>query len=221
MEPERYGKWLVLADWGRLIINYKNHTGLAKLCVCDCGTFRRVTCKNLNNGTSKSCGCSVKTAAKTHGMQGTQIYEIWASMKNRCTNPKKKDYKYYGGRGITVCEEWKNSFENFYKDMGDCPEGMSLDRIDTNGNYELSNCKWSTKKEQSFNTRKRVNNTSGRTGVKFVKSTGKWYAAISVNYKTISSHHVDSFEEALKLREEFELLYHGKIRKQEYERRES
>jgi hypothetical protein len=89
----------------------------------------------------------------SHGKSRSKTYRAWSGLKQRCFNQKEKQFKDYGGRGITVCERWVNSFEAFLADMGECPEGMSIDRIDNDGNYEPGNCHWTTKKEQSRNTR--------------------------------------------------------------------
>lgn len=87
----------------------------------------------------------------THGMTNTPIYKTWKRMKDRCSNPNNKNYKYYGGRGIKVCDRWVNSFENFYEDMGDKPKGLVIDRINNDGNYEPNNCRWVTITENNRN----------------------------------------------------------------------
>lgn len=124
-------------------------------CLCDCGKTSIVNASALRNGNTSSCGCGMyeKTAIRStkHGMHDTRIYRIWAGMRSRCTNSSQKLYYRYGGRGIKFCERWKE-FTNFYEDMKDGYEDhLTLDRIDTNGNYEKSNCKWSTRSEQGYN----------------------------------------------------------------------
>jgi len=121
-------------------------------CICDCGNLISVSSYQLKSGKTKSCGCWSRDRTRKHGMEGTKIYNTWASMLSRCRNPKNKFYKDYGGRGITFCETWAN-FENFYADMGDKPDGMSLDRIDNDGNYSKENCRWSDQKNQIRNRR--------------------------------------------------------------------
>lgn len=90
----------------------------------------------------------------THGMSGTRVYQVWASMIKRCENPAEKNYRHYGGRGIRVCDRWRHSFEAFIADMGERPDGMTLDRVNVDGNYEPGNCRWATYAEQSRNTRR-------------------------------------------------------------------
>jgi len=130
-------------------------------------------------------------------------------MRQRCENPNFTAYKDYGGRGITVCPRWQpqnRGFQNFLEDMGDRPNGMTLDRIDNDGNYEPSNCRWATMTEQSHNRRMTSANTSGVTGVSWHKSAGKWEASITINYKKIYLGTFDTKEEAIKARQEREKI---------------
>lgn len=127
------------------------------LCLCDCGKTKVAPVNSLKSGLVRSCGCLSKDRAsllKTHGMYGTTEYKTWSSMIQRCTNPKSRQYKQYGGKGISVCDRWKNSFEEFYRDMGKKPPNMSLDRIDPSKGYELQNCRWADKFIQARNKRK-------------------------------------------------------------------
>ena len=157
-------------------------------CICKCESRRIVDGGDLRSGHTQSCGCYQKErtseATTTHGMRSTPEYESWAHMKARCYNKSGKDYIRYGARGITVCDRWRNSFENFYADMGDKPSpDLSIDRIDNNGNYSIDNCRWATKREQAINRRMRCTNTSGITGVYWKKETNKWASAININGK--------------------------------------
>jgi len=139
-------KWTIIKDD---LSSKQKHRVLAQ---CVCGTIKSVYYYSIKNGGSKSCGCDRKNNLK-HKLCGTKEYNSWNNMKIRCYNPSHKQYKDYGGRGIRVCNEWLNSFEQFYKDMGPRPIGTTLDRINNNKGYEPSNCRWSTPKEQSKNRR--------------------------------------------------------------------
>lgn len=123
-------------------------------CICDCGISIEVLGLSLSSGNTKSCGCFRDEQQSTHRMSKTKEYRAWHAMWQRCSNPKNVRYSDYGGRGITVCDQWK-SFEAFYSDMGDKPSpDHSIDRMDNERGYEPGNCKWSTRSEQQRNKRK-------------------------------------------------------------------
>jgi len=129
-------------------------------CVCDCGNELVAKGARLRNGNTKSCGCLrvekgrlAGLSSVIHGMIHSPVYNSWRSMKKRCLDETDESYKWYGAKGVTVCEKWM-TFEGFYEDMGDRPDEMTLDRINPFGNYEPSNCRWADMKTQNNNQRR-------------------------------------------------------------------
>lgn len=148
-----FSRWTVLGVAPR-------RRDVAYFCRCTCGVLKSVIASNLISGKSKSCGClsreMTSKARSTHGCNGTNSaeYRAWANMKSRCLDSSRPDFNYYGGRGIGICQQWVDSFESFLADMGLKPSReYSLDRINVNGNYEPSNCRWATPSVQHKNIR--------------------------------------------------------------------
>ena len=160
-------------------------------CLCSCGAVVVVKSWNLLSGNTKSCG-HLQTAAKTlHGMCETRTYISWKAMISRCTNANNKDFKHYGGRGITVCDTWK-VFDRFLADMGERPDGTSLDRIDNTLGYFAENCRWATRSQQARNTRSNrliTHNGVTATAAEWVETTNTGKSAM---YNRIRAGWTDS-----------------------------
>ncbi len=175
---KKFGKLAVLG------IGERKKAGVYWLCKCDCGKEKLILGQHLRYGGTVSCGCSsverISILNKTHGETKTRLYKIWCGMICRCKNKNRKSYNIYGARGISVCDEWLNSYKSFkeWALLNGYQENLTIDRIDVNGNYEPSNCRWSTQKEQSNNTRRTV----------FIEYEGKKYSAkqlsefLNINY---------------------------------------
>lgn len=165
----RFGK-LQIIGYSAPVIRPNGRYSTMSLCLCDCGNVKAIRNYSIRNGSVKACGfCRTPHIKHGHtrsnGGQPSPEYHVWVQMKERCRNPKSPKFKHYGGRGISVCEKWRDSFAAFLKDMGQRPTGTSLDRYpDPNGNYEPGNCRWATRFEQARNTvRTDIRTVSGVT----------------------------------------------------------
>lgn len=208
---KRFGRLIVVSMLGR---NARNI--IVWRCKCVCGQFVNVIGGSLQSGNTSSCGCLkaevLDRRSTRHGQsrrhKRSGVYSSWTAMIARCTRPTAHKWPEYGGRGIKVCDAWLN-FDNFYADMGDRPKGLSLDRIDVEGNYEKSNCRWADAILQAQNHRTQKNNTSGCRGV-YVNSTN-YSACIGVNgkYKYLGTFPLTpaGFEAAKAARQAAEELY--------------
>ncbi len=186
---------VIIEDLG--VINEKRYT-IFKCPKCN-KPYKSET-SAVKTGRSKKCfECHKKSLIEnqtTHGKATSKLYRVWTSMKSRCYNKNHQAYINYGVRDITVCDEWKNSFEDFEKwalNSG-YSEGLSIDRINNDGNYEPLNCRWATRITQARNTRKlKISNTSGYRGVRMTKNGKRWKSSITVNSKKI---HIGTFDTA-------------------------
>jgi len=197
---KRYGRFTVIK------ISERDSSGRTKwICRCDCGCEKIVCGEHLVNGHTKSCGCLRRELLTIHGKNKSPEYRTWQAMKTRCESKNSTQYLDYGGRGIKVCERWRNSFNDFYEDMGDKPsKEYSIERKNNDGNYEPSNCVWATRSEQRRNQRISSRNKTGIVGVKI--NRGNRYVA------TIKGSYIGSFkllEDAAKAREKAEVKYWG------------
>jgi hypothetical protein len=178
--------------FGRLTVISFSHKTAGKNscwhCLCDCGGKAIVRTGSLKDGKSKSCGCIREDVSRAREnrqvLHGSSAYDIWLNMKARCYNKNANNYKYYGGRGITICNRWLNSFDFFIADMGVRPStNHSIDRINNGGNYEPDNCRWAAKKEQMRNRRSNVwINVEGA-----VKTIAEWSEITNQKYITVLS----------------------------------
>lgn len=178
---QKFGKLTVVAFHGQ---DAKGNS--LWLCKCDCGNDYIGVGAQIKRLHSKSCGCiqvsAAQEASRTHGMTGTPTYQSWLNLKTRCLNPNREQWNDYGGRGITVCQRWLDSFEAFYADVGERPSVQhTIERKDTNGNYEPGNCVWATRQEQNRN--RRDNRKITVDGV--TKCAAQWAEEKGINVETL------------------------------------
>lgn len=177
---------------------------------CFCGNVFEWESSAIMNRSKSCCGCSLKIKTN-HGLSDTRTYRSWRSMVSRCISPTERELEFY--KGTKVCDRWLEpdgqGFLNFLMDMGERPEGTSIDRIDTNGNYDPENCRWADRSTQSYNQKIQRNNTSGCAGVYWSKVANKWAAYINKDGKRLHIGLFDVFEEAVQARKDKELGVYG------------
>ena len=183
--------------FGRLVVIGLDDRGTRKKyfnCLCDCGNVKSVRSDSLLAGLIRSCGCLKKeqdainlNAGERHKQSGTRLYLIWQGMKGRCYNPHDARYHRYGGRGLTVCEEWKNDFPAFYNwaISNGYAEDLTIDRIDNDKGYSPDNCRWATQKEQSRNRASNIKITIGNA----TKTLTEWCEIFDLDSRTICARH--------------------------------
>jgi hypothetical protein len=185
-------------------------------CLCECGKIKSIPGGALRRGLVVSCGCYNNEirgkASITHGMSNTKIYKIWLGIISRCENHGHTSYPRYGAVGVSVCKEWRESFEAFYADMGDIPDGCEINRKRAANQYSKENCEWVSLSVQAYDKGMLCTNTSGRTGVNFDIDAGLWTAQLNKDGKVYKKRFT-SFEDACKYRESLELEHFGFTKK--------
>lgn len=207
---KKFGRWTVVGAAN--VKGYDTHVH----CVCECGNQGVVRLCDLKRGHSKSCGCFAKKATTQrnlkHNLSNTRLFRIWAHMRARCYKKTDAAFEDYGGRGIAVCKEWKDSFQAFYDwaMANGYADELTLDRKDNDGDYAPDNCRWATKEQQAQNKRAAKSNVSGVRGVNWRADNQKWRSFIGFNGTRINLGDFDTIEEAATIRRKAEQEYWNK-----------
>lgn len=179
-----------------------NHRKL--LCQCSCGVTKEMFVTVIKAG-AQSCGCLALEASTKHGQSKSPLYQVWSNMKSRCSDPNAKYYPDYGGRGISVCQAWQDSFESFHEwaDTNGYAPGLTLDRRDNDKDYGPSNCRWAARTAQQRNRRSQKGSTSRYIGVSFIQRSQRWMAGLKLNGKSINVGLFHTELEAAKARDQY------------------
>jgi hypothetical protein len=210
LETQTFGRLYVVCSY----LNDVHNRRKIWRCICSCGNNCKVDAYRLHTGKTQSCGC-LRSEASTkrmtsHGLSASPTYRTWDAVIQRCTNPKSESFPSYGGKGVSVCDRWLD-FNTFVADMGERPDGCTIDRIDGSGNYQPDNCRWATPTIQRINQSIRVNNTSGYRGVHFHKRLAKWQASIGFERQYYHMGYFDSANDAARAYDAAAIKYHGEF----------
>lgn len=200
---QKFGQWTIL-EKAENISKIKKQSYYR--CQCDCGTIKNIFGGSLGK-TSKSCGCLRIVSITKHGMNKTPEHQAWSGMRQRCTNPNSPHYHRYGGRGITVVQEWMDSFEAFYRDMGKKPTGLTLERINNELGYFKDNCCWASRKKQARNRKRFKTGGSGIVGISWYRRTQKYRVYIMTDNQEHHIGYFDTLDQAAIARKQAEQIY--------------
>lgn len=212
LKGQRFKRWTVLSRGEDYIYPSSGKTATRWNCICDCGKEKLVHAAHLKNGTSLSCGCYNIEQSTTHGLSQTRAYNSYYHLIRRCSEKAApKDKELYFEKGIGVCERWLD-FITFFQDMGECPEGYEIERVDGRLGYSPDNCIWASEFTQAQNRQTFKNNTSGRTGVSWSPQHCKWRSGISHNRVRYEGGLYSDYDQAVRAREALEIKFLGKIK---------
>ena len=211
MIGRRFERWLVFSRGLDYIYPKSGKSSVRWNCICDCGKEKLVHAAHLKNGTSQSCGCLNIERSSTHGLSQTRAYAAWFHMRHRCSGSSEKDFEYYQGKGVTYSDKWE-TIEGFFDDMGECPPGYELERLDGSLGYSAENCVWADEFTQAQNRKTFKNNTSGKTGVTWSEQRGKWRVILFHNKIKYDGGFYSDFGAAVKAREKLEIEHLGQIK---------